>query len=643
MEDVWASLLLRDGGLSLWTWDLAKGTIAFLKKRAVALGYTGDTLPTTSEAWAALMHPKDLVELNERVRRVNRGEIEAFDVDCRVRAADGQYRWTRICGRVARRTGDGRAVELAGLNVDVSDRRQAEAALNKSEKRYRTLVESQGEGIGIVDDEERFTFANPAADEIFGVPPGALVGRTLQDLIPKKEFERILAQTRLRKEGERSTYEVDFFRQNDGCRRSMLVTATPQPSEDGRTYSGAFGVFRDITARKQAEEKKAELEERLRQAAKMESLGQLAGGVAHDFNNLLSPILGYTELLLQDLSPSDAIREDILEIEEAANRARELTRQLTAFSRKQVLRVAVLNFNDLVTRSHEMFRRLISEDIGIELSLAPELGNVQADEGQIQQILLNLTINARDAITGGGHIRIETRNVPAGTEVLPSPPEGGADLNADYVRLTIRDTGRGMDDAVKSRIFEPFFSTKHKSKGTGLGLATVHGIVRQHDGLIGVDTSPGMGSAFHVYLPRTTSEPVVGRKRQETQELATHDETVLVVEDDDAVRRHVCRTLKRQGFTVLEARGGAESVDLVTRHEGRIHLVVTDVVMPLMNGQETYRALKKLRPDLKVVYMSGYTDDALGQRGILDDDTIFLQKPFTRRSLINKIEEALES
>jgi hypothetical protein len=370
----------------------------------------------------------------------------------------------------------------------------------------------------------------------------------------------------------------------------------------------------------------------------MESLGQLAGGVAHDLNNLLSPILGYTELLLQDLPPSDPMREDILEIEEAANRARELTRQLTAFSRKQVLRVRAVNWNELVTRSHEMFRRLISEDIAIDLDLAPDLYNIKADEGQLQQILLNLTINARDAIQGAGTIRIETANVGAGAQVPvgdSDPPMGPA------VRLTIRDTGRGMDEVIRARIFEPFYSTKAKSKGTGLGLATVHGIVRQHGGQITVDTAPGAGAAFHVYLPRTEEPVRPRRRRHETVELATHDETVLVVEDDDAVRRHVCRTLKRQGFKILEAREGREALERQASHDGPIHLLVTDVVMPHMNGREVYLAMRKVRPDIKAVFMSGYTDDALGERGILDDDTVFLQKPFTRRSLITRIEEAL--
>jgi two-component system, cell cycle sensor histidine kinase and response regulator CckA len=639
-DDTWIHGVLEDANIALWTYDGETGAVQFQRDRCGSLGYVGDALPRDRESWLALIHPGDRERSAPQLEPIFAGATELFDVDCRVRSAKGEWLWIRVCGRVMRRRADGTIDQLAGLILDISARLQAEAALQDSERRYRTLVENQGEGIGIVDEDERFTFANPAADEIFGVDPGALVGRSLYELLPSEEFDRIRDQTGRRQEGERSSYEVAFTRQSDGARRTLLVTATPHFLGDRDGFAGAFGVFRDITARREAEEKKGQLEDQLRQAAKMESLGQLAGGVAHDLNNLLSPIMGYTEMLLQDMDRTDPMREDLLEIEEAANRARDLTQQLTAFSRKQVLQVRVLNLNDLVGRTLEMLRRLIREDIAIELSLAPDLGNTRADEGQIQQILLNLTINARDAIGGAGTIRIETRNMAAGAEGTPGLD---SDPPVDYVRLTIRDTGQGMDEEIKTRIFEPFFSTKHKSKGTGLGLATVHGIVRQHDGRITVDSTPGAGSTFHVYLPRTEEAAKPRRKRHETADLGNHCETVLVVEDDDAVRRHVCRLLARQGFRVLEARGGTEALECAKGHPGPIHVLVTDVVMPRMNGREVYLALCEVLDDLKVVFMSGYTDDVLAKRSILGDDIIFLQKPFTRQRLISKIEEALAS
>ncbi|MFH2007954.1 MAG: PAS domain S-box protein [bacterium] len=636
--DIWARLLLEDCELSLWRWDLPTGAVSFLQGQTGALGYAGADVPCSASDWVARIHPEDVGAITELLQSAKDGEVDAFQVESRVRSAQGEWLWTQIYGRVARRAGDGRVEVIAGLNLDISDRRRTETALQRSEKRYRTLVENQGEGIGIVDERERFTFANPAADQIFGVSPGSLVGRSLQELIPPEEFERILNQTGRRRAGERSSYEVDFYRQDDGQRRTMLVTATPHRREDGTYYAGAFGIFRDITERKEAEARKAQLEERLRQSAKMESLGQLAGGIAHDFNNMLSPILGYSELLLQDLEASDPMRVDIQEIQQAAQRARDLTRQLTAFGRKQVLQVRVVNLNDIVSHSHGMIRRLISEDIAIEVALAPDLGNTLADEGQLQQILLNLTLNARDAISGRGTIRIETENVARGSD---TPPEGATEPRVDFVRLTVRDTGHGMDEEVRARAFEPFFSTKPKFKGTGLGLATVHGLVQQHGGLVSIDTAEGEGSAFHVYLPRSLEEVSVSRQHHEAGDLSTHDETVLVVEDEAVVRRQVCRTLRRQGFTVLEAGGGAEAVSLAETHEGAIDVLVTDVVMPQMSGPEVYRAVRELRPDVRVVYMSGYTGDALGERAVLDEDTVFLQKPFTRRSLIAKIEEAL--
>jgi len=375
------------------------------------------------------------------------------------------------------------------------------------------------------------------------------------------------------------------------------------------------------------------------QSQKMEAVGRLAGGVAHDFNNLLTVITSYSDLLLEDLAPGDAKRDDLEQVRKAADGAAALTRQLLAFSRQQVVEPRVVSLNTVVEGLQKILRRVIGEDIEVTIALAPDLESVRADVGQLEQVLMNLVVNARDAMPTGGRLTVETANVE-------HDPEYARDREAAAVRrfamLAVTDTGCGMDEATKARIFEPFFTTKETGKGTGLGLATVYGIVKQAGGFIWVYSEPGQGTSFKIYLP------AVDATAERTTAAATTPaprgtETVLLVEDAAAVRAVTKQILERQGYTVLEAPDGEAGLRLAQRHRGVIHLLLTDVVMPRVGGRELAEQLARLRPDVKVLYASGYTDDSVVRHGILESGTAYLQKPFSPESLARKVRDVLDA
>jgi signal transduction histidine kinase len=376
-----------------------------------------------------------------------------------------------------------------------------------------------------------------------------------------------------------------------------------------------------------------QLQQDLARAQKLEAIGRLAGGVAHDFNNVLTAILGSAELLMMDTPPGEHAREEVEIIRDAAVRAQDLIRQLLAFSARQVLQPVVLDLNDLITELGRMLRRLIGEDLTLDTELADDLGPVRADPGQVEQVLVNLAVNARDAMPDGGRLLIRTGNVDV---------NDGADLPAGpYALIEVTDTGTGMDAATLARVFEPFFTTKERGKGTGLGLASVYGIVRQSGGHIAVASTPGAGTTFRIYLPRVDAPVDTARAPRVVSVPAPGIETVLVAEDEQMVRVLIRKVLEQAGYTVLLASGGAEALQLAERHPASIQLLVTDVVMPGMSGRELARRLLELRPETKVLYLSGYADDAVERHGVLDPGTAFMQKPFTPGALASRVREVL--
>lgn len=415
----------------------------------------------------------------------------------------------------------------------------------------------------------------------------------------------------------------------------LVVSMSLYPDfDEHNTLIGFDGYFIDITDKKK-------LEERLSQAQKMESVGLLAGGVAHDFNNLLTPILGYTELLLAAQSPIETQTASLNQIKQAAERARDLTRQLLAFSRKQLLELKTANLGYIIRMFESMLRRTILENVSIEVKIAPDLGMVLADTGQIEQVLLNLAINAQDAMPNGGTLTIEAQNIDLDESYTSRHPEI---MPGKYVMLSVTDTGIGMDEATRSHIFEPFFTTKELGRGTGLGLSTVYGIVKQHGGSISVYSEPGRGSVFKVFLPHMMEQNNAIEQRQSLPEkVACGVEIILVVEDNDMVRRLAHDMLTSLGYQVLTAENPDQCIELVKTLRGPLHLLLTDVVMPKMNGMDLYNNLHLLRPDMKVLFMSGYASHVIGQHGVLDEGTPFIQKPFSLQALSQKIRQVLDS
>ncbi|HTY25911.1 MAG TPA: ATP-binding protein, partial [Desulfomonilaceae bacterium] len=442
--------------------------------------------------------------------------------------------------------------------------------------------------------------------------------------------DRIRFQEDIERQGSLKDYEVRR-RKKDGTVIDCLLTATLRLEEDG-TIVGYHGIIRDVTERKQ-------LQRQLLQAQKMEAIGQLAGGVAHDFNNILTAIIGYSDVLTQQIPEDSSYRSKLMQINRAAARAAHLTRQLLAFSRKQILDLRPLNLNEVLANFEKMLRPLIGENIEVVTLLNPSAGTVQGDATQIEQILLNLAINSRDAMPTGGKLTVETANVyldksyaRTHSEVRPGP----------YVMLAVSDTGQGIDRLVLPRVFDPFFTTKGKDKGTGLGLSTVYGIVKQHQGHITVYSEPGRGTTFKVYLPlvQDASEQASGLPIATPQLVGR--ETILVVEDDEIVRQLTSEVLETLGYSVLQCRDPNEAKRRSAIHGGPIHLLLTDVVLPQMDGKSLFGFLSPLFPDMRVLYVSGYAENAIVHHGVLDAGVKFLQKPFTVESLAKKVRQVLD-
>ena len=508
------------------------------------------------------------------------------------------------------------------------ERKRAEAKLRESEARLRVLVAQLPAVLWTVDRELQFTSVVGAGLARLGLKPDQLVGKTLFDYFQTSDntFLPITGHRRA-VAGEPVTFHVEWKSGSYACH------AEPLRGADGQV-TGAICMLLDVTDRKQ-------LEEQLRQAQKMEAVGRLAGGIAHDFNNLLMVIQGYADLMTERLPSADPLRRNAEQIQMASQRATSLTRQLLAFSRKQMLAPKVLNIQSVVADMEKILRRLIGEDITLETGGAPDLWLVKADRSQVEQVIMNLAVNARDAMPQGGRLTIETANVEMDASVSHPP---AVLAPGQYVMLAVTDNGCGMDEATQAHIFEPFFTTKEKGKGTGLGLATVYGIVKQSGGYVWVYSEPGRGTSFKIYLPRIDEEAATqGRdnRRRDLSALPRGTETVLLVEDEKGVRELAREYLEMSGYTVIAAENGHTALDLAALHAGPIQLLMTDVVMPGISGRELAERVAKVRPGIKVLYMSGYTDQAVVHHGILEDDAVLLQKPFTLVTLASKLRELL--
>jgi PAS domain S-box-containing protein len=604
----------------------------YLEINEAGLAMTGYTREEVIGATADELRLLFDAEVRERVAATLLQGRDIAGEDLRFRKKSGEVFVGRYWARLVHLDGE---PCLLSTVADLSEHRRAEEARGRAEAMLVAATMASPDLLILKDLDGRWLFANPAALAVHQKTLEEVLGRTDVAISADPEAARALMamDQRVARTGVAETTEL--LVQAALGSRTFVSTKAPFRDRDGRLL-GVVTSARDVTDEKRAQDEKARLELELQQARKMESVGRLAGGVAHDFNNMLGVILGNTDLALEQLEPDAAVRGELEEVRAAALRSADLTRQLLTFARKQPLAPKVIDLNDHVAAMLRLLERLIGENVRVAWKPGDALFPLRVDPSQIDQALTNLCVNARDAITGAGHVTIETGNA-----ALRAPDR--ADASRDYVRLSVRDDGCGMDEATTARIFEPFFTTKDVGRGTGLGLATVYGIVKQNDGHIEVRSAPGQGTTFDLYFPRHHGAATLARAEAPGLAGAPGRETVLLVEDEPSLLRLTRRMLERMGHTVLPAASPAEALRLADGHPGAIHLLVTDVILPEMTGRELADALSGRHPGLKRLFLSGYAAAAIAPHGVLDERVCFLAKPFTQPALAAKVREGLDA
>jgi two-component system cell cycle sensor histidine kinase/response regulator CckA len=614
-----------------WEWDVRRNKISWSDELYRIVGVERGSFQETYSGFLDFVHPEDRPIIEEAVRHAMT-ERRPYNIEHRIVRRDGMVRVLNARGR-AIVDESGQVVRLVGAAQDISEWKAAEEAARRSERRLQTIIDAEPACVKLVSAEGTLLDMNRAGLEMLGATEmSEVLGRSVVELVHTEDRDTFREMHRQVCNGSRGRLEFRVIGLN-GQERWVDAHLVPfeTVNRSGERQTAVLGVTSDITDRKR-------LEDQLRQSQKMEAIGLLAGGIAHDFNNLLTAIAGYTALVLSSLDDSDTRREELQEVVKAAQRATALTRQLLAVSRRQILQPSVLDLNMLVADLEKLLRRTIPENIDLQLDLGPMTEAVRADRGQLEQVVLNLAINAGDAMPEGGQLRLATAAVDvdeaAARRLAPMPP-------ARYARLTVSDSGIGMAPEIQSRIFEPFFTTKERGKGTGLGLATVYGIVKQSGGFIWVESKVGQGTTFEVYLP-VVHEPVT-----ETMPLpslipqrSAGTQTIMVAEDDGAVRRFARDVLTNQGYTVLDARDGEEALQLARQYSGPIHLLIADVVMPGLSGRELSARVSVDRPDIRVLYTSGYTENLMMRAGFVEGLAL-LPKPFLPADLLRRVGEIL--
>jgi PAS domain S-box-containing protein len=620
-------------GDAIYDWDIPSGTVwrnavyqtTFSPNEPIAPG---------QKWWEERIHEDDRQRVRDSVADAFRNQRRAWSEQYRFRRSDRAYATVIDRASIVYDLA-GQAVRVVGAMSDITDRAQSEDALRTSGARYRALVEALCDDVLTLGPWD----GNGASDEIIRwwqrltgqtAEDQARVGAWIDVIHPEDRTRVVEAWTASAESG--TPYHIEYrVRSRTGDFRHIMVRGVPVRVREGNVREYA-GMLTDITHLKH-------MEEQLRQAQKMEAVGRLAGGIAHDFNNLLTIIQGYSDLLQERVSTDDAAVRLVSEIRTAADRGTAIISQLLAFGRKAVVQPVVLDLNAVVAAAGSLLRRLIGDDIELTMTLDPALWRVKADRVQAEQILLNLAVNARDAMPQGGTLALTTRNVSVEAKEVGSTP---GVPSGDYVRLSVRDTGCGMDEATKARIFEPFFTTKDVGKGTGMGLAVVYGIVQQSGGHIDVTSEPGKGATFDIHLPVCREGTIDQARAEVLPSASTGRETVVLVEDEEAVRRLAREILTQQGYTVLEAKDGPDALRLCQQYAGPIDLLVTDVVMPQMSGLRLADRLRAIRPQTKTLFISGYLDETLREYGASADQIHLLKKPFAAATLARTVRDVLD-
>jgi len=634
------SYVIQGINAGTWEWNVQTGETIFNERWADIIGYTLDEIsPVSIDTWTKFCHPDDLKESKRLLKACFNGQTEYYNFESRMRHKNGEWIWALDRGKVITWTKDGKAEWMYGTHQDTTERKQAEAKLRANEAKLRLMIEQSPLGVCINDLDGTFISANPAYQKLTGYTEEELKKLTFFDIThpDDRPENRRLFHGMTFKETVPFRMEKRYIRK-DGSEISVIIHASPVCDPSGSPLFG-LALIEDTTERKKAKKERKKLQGQLSQAQKMEAVGRLAGGVAHDFNNMLTIILGNTEMAMEYLDPEQPVLADLKEIKKAAERSTDLVRQLLAFARKQTVSPKVLDLNTTVAGMIKMLERLIGEDIDLAWVPGKRVWPVKIDPGQIDQILANLCVNARDAIAGVGKMTIETGN--------KTFDEAYCAVHADfmpgeYAMLAVSDSGCGMDAQTRDNAFEPFFTTKTQDKGTGLGLSTVYGVVKQNQGFINVYSEPDQGTTFKIYLPhhRAKADPLPDQR----SEIPTGGgyETILLVEDEPAILEMATRMLTRKGYTLIAAGTPGEAMELAHTYNGEIHLLMTDVVMPEMNGRDMAENICNHYPNLKCLFMSGYTANVIAHHGVLDEGVNFIQKPFSMADLSVKVREVLD-
>ena len=620
----------RIGRVGSWVVDLSKDTLQWSEESYRIFGRNPETFVPTRRAFLESIHHADL----ERVRACIQAATKSgkpYQIEHRVILPDGNERIV-IENAEVQLDDSGKPVAMVGTVQDITEQKKGEEALQASEERFRAIFQDAFIPMLLINREGRVIGSNRAMHDFCGFDAEEFKQKSIAELFHSDDRESIAGQIEELLKGKllHTTPIEQRYRHKDGHLLWGLGVASGISDRHG-VFQLAVFMVEDISERRR-------LEEQLLQSQKMEGIGRLAGGVAHDFNNLLTAILGYAALLESSLPPRDRLQEDAREIVKAANRAASLTQQLLAFARKQIITPKIVNLNELVLNTDRMLRRLIGEDIEFVTLLGTDLWPVKVDPIQLEQVLINLAVNSRDAMPTGGRLTIETSNVFLDENYTLQHVEV---ISGPYVMLALSDTGVGMEEETRAHLFEPFFTTKERGKGTGLGLATCYGIIKQAGGYIWVYSEPGEGTTFKIYLPHAGGSVT----RPEGPGVLTPEppgrETILLVEDEPLVREMTAQVLRTHGYNVLVAENGSEALSVADDLSGPIHLVITDVVMPQMSGRQLADLLRGKRPGIKVLYMSGYTENSIVHHGVLEEGIAFIAKPFTPTALLKKAREEL--
>ena len=633
LEESEARLKLAEqaAGAGCWEINIEDGAAWWSGELFRLFGLDPEKQQAGMETWRSVIHPEDLPTADVNLQESIREKKQHFS-EYRIVLPDGRIRWigsqgSTLCDAF------GMPRKLAGIGIDITRRKQAEAELREALAFNQNIIDSAQEGIFVYDRELRYQLMNRYMEKHTGMSFSEVKGKTPEEVFPFMAESGAIDDLRRILEGEEFNTREFQDRIPRAGRHGWVVQSNTPLKNAGGDVIGVVGMVRDIT------EQKKTLDQ-LTQAQKMESVGRLAGGVAHDFNNMLGVILGHTEMALMNMEETNPLHSGLVEVREAAQRSSDLTRQLLAFARKQAISPQPLNLNDKISSLLKMLQRLIGEDIRLNWQAEANLWQIRMDPSQIDQVLANLCVNSRDAIDNTGFITIETSNCTIDSSYCREHLDA---LPGDYVRMVVSDNGRGMDHETQAHIFEPFFTTKPAGDGTGLGLATVFGIVKQNEGFLQVYSEPGRGTSFSIYLPRfETEEPSAPAPAPVETTISRGNETILLVEDEHSVLKVATLFLGRQGYNVLPAPSPQEAIRISGDFAGRIDLLISDVIMPDMSGRELADLLLAARPEMKHLFMSGYTANVISRHGVLNQGVNFIEKPFSLPNLINKVREVLD-